>query len=253
MTTTVDAAAGVDADLARLVDTLGGISDGDLHRASFGGGWTVAQVVSHISVSTLVWLGNLRRLEADPELGFFFREEIGHDAFGYPPPTVAIARPASPVPAAPSPPACRQPTRRSSTGRVEIPDLGTMTVVDWTPIIIGHLTGHVEQALDDLRKPDAASAGGVTCAPGAYRRRSGPAGGSARARRPAGVGGRAVESASLCGTDSHQYDGRIDTPFPRVPGHDFAGRVESVGEGVDESLVGHAGGGQAVTAVRGLR
>ena len=47
-----------------------------------------------------------------------------------------------------------------------------------------------------------------------------------------------VESASLCGTDSHQFDGRIDTPFPRVPGHDFAGRVESVGEGVDTSLVG---------------
>jgi 2-desacetyl-2-hydroxyethyl bacteriochlorophyllide A dehydrogenase len=46
-----------------------------------------------------------------------------------------------------------------------------------------------------------------------------------------------VESASLCGTDSHQYDGRIDTPFPRVPGHDFAGRVESVGDGVDASLV----------------
>ena len=49
-----------------------------------------------------------------------------------------------------------------------------------------------------------------------------------------------VESASLCGTDAHQYDGRIDTPFPRVPGHDFAGRVESVGEGVDPSLVGAA-------------
>jgi 2-desacetyl-2-hydroxyethyl bacteriochlorophyllide A dehydrogenase len=47
-----------------------------------------------------------------------------------------------------------------------------------------------------------------------------------------------VESASLCGTDTHQYDGRIDTPFPRVPGHDFAGRVESVGDGVDSSLVG---------------
>jgi len=47
-----------------------------------------------------------------------------------------------------------------------------------------------------------------------------------------------VESASLCGTDSHQYDGRIDTPFPRVPGHDFAGRVDSVGNGVDESLIG---------------
>lgn len=47
-----------------------------------------------------------------------------------------------------------------------------------------------------------------------------------------------VESASLCGTDSHQYDGRIDTPFPRVPGHDFSGRVDSVGEGVDDSVVG---------------
>lgn len=47
-----------------------------------------------------------------------------------------------------------------------------------------------------------------------------------------------VESASLCGTDVHQYDGRIDTPFPRVPGHDFAGSVVEVGEGVDESLVG---------------
>ena len=48
----------------------------------------------------------------------------------------------------------------------------------------------------------------------------------------------AVESASLCGTDAHQYDGRIDTPFPRVPGHDFAGRVESVGDGVEDGLVG---------------
>ena len=45
-----------------------------------------------------------------------------------------------------------------------------------------------------------------------------------------------VESASLCGTDAHQYEGRIDTPFPRVPGHDFAGRVDSVGEGVEPSL-----------------
>jgi 2-desacetyl-2-hydroxyethyl bacteriochlorophyllide A dehydrogenase len=47
-----------------------------------------------------------------------------------------------------------------------------------------------------------------------------------------------VESASVCGTDTHQYEGRIDTQFPRIPGHDFAGRVESVGDGVDPSLVG---------------
>src|SRR5690349_13681635 len=47
-----------------------------------------------------------------------------------------------------------------------------------------------------------------------------------------------VESASLCGTDTHQYDGRVDTPFPRVPGHDFAGRVDSVGDGVDPAWIG---------------
>ena len=57
----------------------------------------MAQVVSHISVSTLMWLGDLRRLEADPELRFFFREEIGHDALGYPPPTIEIALASSPA------------------------------------------------------------------------------------------------------------------------------------------------------------
>ncbi|MCX6468015.1 MAG: alcohol dehydrogenase catalytic domain-containing protein [Corynebacteriales bacterium] len=49
-----------------------------------------------------------------------------------------------------------------------------------------------------------------------------------------------VESASLCGTDSHQYDGRIDTPFPRVPGHDFSGRVVAIGDGVDPTWVDQA-------------
>ena len=47
-----------------------------------------------------------------------------------------------------------------------------------------------------------------------------------------------VESMSICGTDAHQFDGRIDTPFPRVPGHDFSGRVTQVGDGVDASWVG---------------
>jgi 2-desacetyl-2-hydroxyethyl bacteriochlorophyllide A dehydrogenase len=47
-----------------------------------------------------------------------------------------------------------------------------------------------------------------------------------------------VDVASLCGTDTHQYEGRIDSPFPRVPGHDFAGTVVAVGEGVDDALVG---------------
>jgi 2-desacetyl-2-hydroxyethyl bacteriochlorophyllide A dehydrogenase len=47
-----------------------------------------------------------------------------------------------------------------------------------------------------------------------------------------------VDVASLCGTDTHQFEGRIDSPFPRVPGHDFAGTVVAVGDGVDPSLAG---------------
>jgi hypothetical protein len=38
---------------------------------------------------------------------------------------------------------------------VEIPDLGTMTVREWTPLITGHLAGHVDQALAILRDRDA--------------------------------------------------------------------------------------------------
>ncbi len=150
-----DSAATADAALARLDDVLARISDGDLHLATPGGGWTVAQVIAHITVSTLVWLGDMERLRQDPLLTFFFREEIGHDALGYPPPTVAIAR------------GRLASTRRTIATclpatdpailnrRVEIPDLGTKTVLDWIPIIVGHLTGHVEQALDVLRSRNA--------------------------------------------------------------------------------------------------
>jgi hypothetical protein len=144
--TTVDAAAQADVGMARLQEALGRLSDGDLHRAHRGGGWTVAQVISHMNVATLMWLGDLERLRHDPELRFFFREEIGHDALGYPPPTIDIA--------------VRQlgSTRRTLgtclpavhpaiyQRTVEIPDLGTMTVAEWMPIIAGHLSGHVDQA-----------------------------------------------------------------------------------------------------------
>jgi uncharacterized damage-inducible protein DinB len=149
-----EAAATADAALARLEDVLARIGDGDLHRAHPGGGWTTAQVVSHISLSTLLWLGDLERLRQDPDLGFFFREEIGHDAVGYPPPTADLARRriastrrtlATCLPA--TDPAVLDRT-------VEIPDLGTMTVAAWTPLIVGHLTGHVEQAIDVLRSRD---------------------------------------------------------------------------------------------------
>ena len=90
-TTLADAAATADASLARLEAVLGRIADGDLHLAHRNGGWTPAQLVSHISLSTLVWLGDMERLRQDSELSFFFREEIGHDAVGYPPPTAATS------------------------------------------------------------------------------------------------------------------------------------------------------------------
>lgn len=156
ITEALDAA---DTALGRLDSALGRLGDGDLHRAHRGGGWSVAQVVSHINMATVVWLGDLRRLEHDPELRFFFREEIGHDLVGYPPPTIEIAR--------------RQlaSTRRSNqtamaalpedllAREVEIPDLGTMTVAAWMPLIVGHASGHVDQAFDIMRDREFAPEG----------------------------------------------------------------------------------------------
>lgn len=137
-----------DAALARLQEAVSRLGDGDLARAHRGGGWSVAQVISHLNLSNLLWVANLGRLAADPDLGFFFREEVGHDAVGYPPPTVAIAGGqlaasratlASTVPAVPAEVLART---------VEIPDLGTLTVGEWTPLIIGHVVGHVGQAFE---------------------------------------------------------------------------------------------------------
>ncbi len=149
--TLTEALEAADAALDRLDRALAQLGDGDLHRAHFDGGWSVAQVVSHINMCALLWLGDLKRVESDPELRFFFREEVGHDLVGYPPPTIELAR--------------RQlaNTRRSLVTAgpavspevlarvVEIPDLGTMTVREWSPLIIGHATGHVDQAFEIMR------------------------------------------------------------------------------------------------------
>lgn len=138
-------AAALDAALRRLGDAVRRITDGDLHRAHRGGGWSVAQVISHINVSTLLWLGDLQRLRTDPELRFFFREEVGHDALGYPPPTVELAvgqLAATRRTLSTCLPAVEPALLERS---VEIPDLGTMTIAQWTPLIIGHLTGHADQ------------------------------------------------------------------------------------------------------------
>ncbi len=150
-----------EADLAldRLDGALGQLGDGDLHRAHRDGGWTVAQVVSHINMCSILWLGDIKRLENDPDLDFIFREEVGHDMVGYPPPTIELAR--------------RQlaSTRRTLATAgpalsadvlartVEIPDLGTMTVEQWSPLIIGHAAGHAEQAFEIMRDRDVAPEG----------------------------------------------------------------------------------------------
>lgn len=141
-----EALTSADAALDRLDRALAQLGDGDLHRAHSAGGWTVSQVVSHLSMSTILWLGDLKRLETDPDLDFLLREEVGHDLVGYPQPTIELAR--------------RQvaSTRRTLAtagaavhpdvaGRsVTIPDLGTLTVAEWAPLIVGHAAGHVEQA-----------------------------------------------------------------------------------------------------------
>ena len=156
---TADVVAEIDAGLGRLAEAVSSLTDGDLHRAHSGGGWTLAQVISHLNVCTLIWLGDLTRLQHDPELRFFFREEIGHDLTGYPPPAVDVA--------------VRQlaSTRRTLTTAVgpaseavadrtvEIPDLGTMTVREWATIIRMHTLGHVDQAFDIMRNREFAPEG----------------------------------------------------------------------------------------------
>lgn len=140
-----------DEALGRLDQTLAGLADGDLHLAHRDGGWTAAQLVSHINMSVLLWTATIARVTHDPHLSFVFREEIGHDVVGYPPPSIAVARKqlesarrtlATCIPAIGADALART---------VEIPDLGTLTIEAWTPPVLGHAAGHADQALDVLR------------------------------------------------------------------------------------------------------
>jgi DinB superfamily len=154
-----EAAESVDTALGRLIEGVSRIGDGDLHRAHRDGGWSVAQVISHINVCTLIWLGNIHRLPGDPELRFFFREEIGHDALGYPPPTVDVAlrQLSSTRKTLATTVASTDPAVLART--VEIPDLGTTTINEWTPLIIGHLSSHVDQVFEIMRDREFAPEG----------------------------------------------------------------------------------------------
>lgn len=153
------ALADADAALARLDRALEQLTDGDLHRAHRDGGWSVAQVISHINMCAILWLGDIKRLENDPDLEFVFREEVGHDLVGYPPPTIELARQqlasTRRTLATAGPATSAEVLARSVT----IPDLGTMTVEEWAPLIIGHASGHAEQAFEIMRDREFAPEG----------------------------------------------------------------------------------------------
>jgi len=39
-----------------------------------------------------------------------------------------------------------------------------------------------------------------------------------------------MELCGVCGTDMHMYGGKMALPFPVIPGHEFVGVVEEIGE-----------------------
>jgi L-iditol 2-dehydrogenase len=39
-----------------------------------------------------------------------------------------------------------------------------------------------------------------------------------------------MELCGVCGTDMHLYEGNMDIPFPVIPGHEFVGVIEDIGE-----------------------
>ncbi|GAC1561668.1 MAG: hypothetical protein NVS2B2_24690 [Ktedonobacteraceae bacterium] len=128
---------------------LRSLSDAHLHLANTEGGWTVAQVVSHIHICGLLWIADLERMRHDPSL-FIYREELGHDVLGAPPHSakeaanrIASLRHALDVclPAADPSIADKQ---------LEVPTLGKMTISQWMMPIIDHLLGHAKQAREIL-------------------------------------------------------------------------------------------------------
>jgi hypothetical protein len=138
--------------LVEFESVLRGIGDADLHRADPEGGWTVAQVVSHMHISGLLWIADLERLRHCPPEGMFmFREELGHDAVGAPPPSAAEAadRIASLRTALEH---CLPAADAAVLDKgMEVPPFGTLTCGEFLPLIIGHLEAHVEQAKAILR------------------------------------------------------------------------------------------------------
>lgn len=138
------------AGLASFEATLRSIADADLHRAHPDGGWTVAQIVSHIHLSGLLFIADLARLSHHEHL-FLFREEVGHDVLGAPPPSASEAadRIASLRVALTE---CLPGTDTAVlTKTVEVPPFGTLAMGVLAAGIVGHLNAHAEQARAILR------------------------------------------------------------------------------------------------------
>ena len=151
--TTLAAAARTAHDaLSAFENVLRKTDDADLHRADPEGGWTVAQVVSHMHLSGLVWIADLERLRHCEGPGMsMFREELGHDAVGAPPPSSAEAadRIASLRTALDACLPAADPAVLDKN--MEVPPFGTLTGGEFQSLIIGHLEAHVEQAKAILR------------------------------------------------------------------------------------------------------
>lgn len=145
------AAATAHDGLLAFETVLRNLKDVDIHRADPDGGWTVAQIVSHIHLSGLLWIADLERMRHDPKL-FMFREELGHDVLGAPPPSaqeaadrIASLRHALDVCLPAIDPAI-------ANKELEVPPFGTMMITQWMPGLIGHLLAHTEQVMEILRK-----------------------------------------------------------------------------------------------------
>ena len=136
--------------LLAFENLLRDLSDAHLHLADTEGGWTVALIVSHIHICGLLWIADLERMRHDPEL-FIFREELGHDAVGAPPPSLeeAAKRIASLRHALDVCLPAVDPTIADK--ELEVTTLGKMTISQWMNPLIGHLLGHTDQARAILR------------------------------------------------------------------------------------------------------
>ncbi len=146
----VEATAPAIQALSELEALLGTLSDADLHRAHPDGGWTCAQVVSHIHLSGMLLIAALERLRHRPEL-FIFREELGHDAVGATPHSAAEAasRIASLRMALEM---CMPGVDPSVVGKeVEVPPFGRFPIGTGSPLIAAHLAAHCGQVREILQ------------------------------------------------------------------------------------------------------